>query len=339
LADWLRVFCVAAQKASLHLNKVGGKRSPRSVETMTGSIGIVGNGVTSARIANIVKSAGVDTRLAHVRNATQLFDCNVVVIASGSPHALLAASFIAQGVHVVSTSDNLADVLSLTDVDDVAKKHNSIVVAGAACSPGMSGLLVSHMSRAFQSIDEVHTAVHGTGGPMCARQHHDSLGGISVGWHDGEWLQRPAGSGRELCWFPHPVGARDCYRFASPEPVLMQRMAPELQRITARISATRRDRLTARLPMLRKPHAEGLDGALRVEVRGLRHERRHVEIVGIVDRVATVAGAVAAHTAIALTKSFVPAGVYTLGQAALPNADILDGVISSGIELHQFVGN
>jgi hypothetical protein len=305
---------------------------------MTSSIGIIGHGVTSQRVAAALHAVGITPRIAPVRNATELFDCSVVIIASGEPHALLVSAFIAQGVSVVSTSDNLADVLALTDLDAAAKTHNVVVTAGVACSPGMSGLLVRHVARAFESIDEVHTAVHGTGGPMCARQHHDSLGGISVGWHEGEWLQRPAGSGRELCWFPDPVGARDCYRFASPEPVLMQRMAPELHRITARVSATRRDRLTARLPMLRKPHAEGLEGALRVEVRGVRNGKRHVEIVGIVDRVATVAGVVAAHTAIALTNTSVPAGVHTLGQVALPNADILDAVTKSGIDLHQFVG-
>jgi hypothetical protein len=305
---------------------------------MTSSIGIIGHGVTSQRVAAALHAVGITPRIAPVRNATELFDCSVVIIASGEPHALLVSAFIAQGVSVVSTSDNLADVLALTDLDAAAKTHNVVVTAGVACSPGMSGLLVRHVARAFESIDEVHTAVHGTGGPMCARQHHDSLGGISVGWHEGEWLQRPAGSGRELCWFPDPVGARDCYRFASPEPVLMQRMAPELHRITARVSATRRDRLTARFPMLRKPHAEGLEGALRVEVRGVRNGKRHVEIVGIVDRVATVAGVVAAHTAIALTNTSVPAGVHTLGQVALPNADILDAVTKSGIELHQFVG-
>ena len=305
---------------------------------MTLSIGIVGHGITSERAANTLKAAGVDTRIAHMRNASQLSECSAVIVTCGSPHTLLVSAFVSQGVPVVSTSDNLADVLSLTDLDELAKKNNSIVVPGAACSPGMSGLLVRHMARAFESIDEVHTAVHGTGGPMCARQHHESLSGLSVGWHDGEWLQRPAGSGRELCWFPDPVGARDCYRFASPEPVLMQRMAPELLRITARISATRRDRLTARLPMLRKPHNEGLEGALRVEVRGVRQQRRHVEIVGIVDRVATIAGVVAAHTAVAIAKGSIAPGVHTLGQEVLPNADILDAVTNSGIELQQFVG-
>lgn len=305
---------------------------------MSTNIGIIGHGVTSQRAAAVLKTAGITPRVADVRQVAELFDCSVVIITSAAPQALLISLLISQGVGVVSVGDNLADVFAIVDFEQTAKTNDSVVVAGAACSPGMSGLLVSHMARAFQSIDEVHTAIHGTGGPMCARQHHDSLAGVSVGWHEGEWLQRPAGSGRELCWFPDPIGARDCYRFASPEPLLMQRMVPELMRITARVSATRRDRLTARLPMLRKPHAEGLDGALRVEVRGLRNNRRHVEIVGIVDRVATIAGTVAAHTALAITNSTIAPGVHTLGQATLPNADILDAVISSGIELHQFVG-
>jgi hypothetical protein len=250
----------------------------------------------------------------------------------------MVSNLVAQGVNVVSVSDNLADVLAILDIDDRALKRNASVVTGAGCVPGLSGLLVSHVKRAFETMDEVHTAVHGTGGPMCARQHHDSLAGVSVGWHDGEWLQRPAGSGRELCWFPEPVGARDCYRYASPEPILLQRAEPELQRITVRVSATRRDRLTARLPMLSPPHAEGGMGGLRVEARGVRNGRRHVEIVGVANRIATIAGIVAAHTAIAMVNNSVPIGVHNLGQVGMPNADILDGIIDSGITLHQFVG-
>jgi hypothetical protein len=301
-------------------------------------IGIVGNGIVGARAALTLHTGQHNVRVASLQQAADLFDCKVVVLATGERQSSLASLFIAQGISVVSTSDNLEDVLAICDLQERAEAREAAVVAGVACSPGMSGLLVSHMRRAFESIDEVHTAVHGTGGPMCARQHHESLRGLSIGWHDGEWLQRPAGSGRELCWFPDPVGARDCYRFASPEPLLMQRLEPQLQRITSRISATRRDRLTARLPMLRTPHAEGLEGALRVEVRGVRHGRRHVEIVGIADKVGTIAGVVAAHTALALSTHSVAPGVHNLGQQALPNADILDGAVNSGITLHQFVG-
>ena len=307
-------------------------------QTSSPSIGIVGHGIVGSRAALTLHAGQHNVRVASLQRAADLFDCAVVILATGERHSSLASLFIAQGISVVSTSDNLEDVLAICDLQERAEARRAVVVAGVSCSPGMSGLLVSHMRRAFESIDEVHTAVHGTGGPMCARQHHESLRGLSIGWHDGEWLQRPAGSGRELCWFPDPVGARDCYRFASPEPLLMQRLEPALQRITSRISATRRDRLTARLPMLRTPHAEGLEGALRVEVRGVRHGRRHVEIVGIADKVGTIAGVVAAHTALALTTNTVTPGVHNLGQSTLPNADILDGAVKSGITLHQFVG-
>ena len=301
-------------------------------------IGIIGSGVVGTRVAAQLHTLGLRPRIAPLRHATDLFDCSVVVLANGAPHSALAATFVAQGIAVVSVSDNLADVLALLDIQDRAIARKVPVIVGAACSPGMSGLLVHHVTRAFESIDEVHVAVHGTGGPQCARQHHDSLAGVSIGWHEGEWLQRPAGSGRELCWFPEPVGARDCYRYASPEPVLLQRINPSLQRITARVSATRRDRLTARLPMLSPPHAEGNLGGLRVEVRGVRDGRRHVEIVGIAERVATITGSVAAHAARALCNGAVPAGVHNLGQHDVPNDYILDAVVDSGTVLHQFIG-
>ena len=301
-------------------------------------VGIIGSGVVGSRVALHLQSAGIRARITSAVNATELFECRIVVLAHGAPHAALASTFVAQGISVVSVSDKLADVLAILDLQERAVARGAVVVAGAACAPGLSGLLVHHVQRAFVSIDEVHVAVHGTGGPMCARQHHDSLAGVSIGWHDGEWLQRPAGSGRELCWFPDPIGSRDCYRFASPEPVLLQRMAPSLQRITSRVSATRRDRLTARLPMMTPPHAEGSLGGLRLEVRGVRDGRRHVEVVGVAERVASVAGAVAAHTAAALLTRTIAPGVYNLGQVELPNDEILDGVLTTGTVLHQFVG-
>lgn len=304
----------------------------------TPSIGIVGTGVVGTRVSMHLQSMGVKARIVPLRDSSDLTGCKVVILAHGGPHAPLVSSFVARGTSVVSVGDGLNDVLSILDLEDRAVANGASVITGAACSPGLSGVLVNHVKSAFEMIDEVHTAVHGTGGPMCAQQHHDSLAGVSVGWHDGEWLQRPAGSGRELCWFPDPIGARDCYRFASAEPILLQRVAPELQRITSRVSATRRDRLTARLPMITPPHAEGGLGALRVEVRGVRHGRRHVEIVGVADKVASVSGAVAGGVASLMVEREFPVGVRNLGQMDLPNADILDRALVGGLVLHQFVG-
>lgn len=303
-----------------------------------GSIGVIGTGLVGSRVALNLASEGIRARSASHSNAVAMAGCSVAVLTHGAPHFPLAASLVDEGIAVVSVSDDLSDLMALMDLQDVAEQAGVPVVIGAAASPGLSGLIAEHASHAFDLVDEVHVAVHGTGGPACARQHHDALGNVSVGWHDGEWLLRPGGSGRELCWFPDPVGARDCYRFASPEPVVMQRAMPDLLRITCRVSATRRDRLTARLPMLSPPHPEGGVGGLRVEVRGQRNNRRHVEIVGVADKLASLAGAVSAHTALALAHTSVPPGVHVLGGHALPNSAILDGVLASGVVLHQFVG-
>jgi hypothetical protein len=67
--------------------------------------------------------------------------------------------------------------------------------------------------------------------------------------------------------------------------------------VTARLAATRRDRFTAQLPMLRRPHPEGLLGALRVEVRGCKGTVRDVRVLGAIDRPAVAAAAVAATAA------------------------------------------
>lgn len=300
-------------------------------------IGVVGSGLVGSRIALQLSSLGIPARTVSRDGVTSLFGCRVVVLAHGAPHAPLAASLCAEGVNVVSVSDDLSDVMSLLDMAERARVGRAAVVVGAAASPGFTGLLLGRASVSFEVVDEAHVAVHGTGGPACARQHHSALGETSVGWHDSEWLMRPGGSGRELCWFPDPVGPRDCYRFASPEPVLLQRVNPGLMRITCRVSATRRDRLTSRLPMLSPPHAEGRVGGLRVEIRGQRGNQRHVEIMGVAEKMATLAGAVAAQAAVAVYRGVEP-GVHVVGAEGLPNSDILDGVLASGVTLHQFTG-
>ena len=98
-------------------------------------------------------------------------------------------------------------------------------------------------------------------------------------WRSG-WKQRPGGSGRELCWFPSPVDAADCYRAALPDPLLLVRKFGPVDRITARMAATRRDRFSSWLPMLRPPHPAGILGAVRVEVRGQKGESWTGQILG-----------------------------------------------------------
>ncbi len=199
-----------------------------------------------------------------------------------------------RGVHVVSVSDQIEEVRGLLALDAEARERAVSIVVGAAFAPGLSCLLARHAASAFDSVLEVHVASNGTGGPACARRHHAALSETAVDWRDGAWRRRPGGSGRELCWFPDPVGGADCYRAARPDALLLVPAFPGVQRVTARMAATRRDRLTAWLPMLRKPHPEGMLGAVRVEVRGLRGSSHDIEVYGALDRPAVAAGTVAA---------------------------------------------
>ena len=136
------------------------------------------------------------------------------------------------------------------------------------------------------------------GGPACARRHHAALAAIAVDWEDGEWRRRSGGSGRELVWFPEPVGGADCYRASLADPLLLVPAFPGCRRVTSRMEATRRDRLTSWLPMLRPPHPEGLAGAVRVEVRGWLEGRVKTKILGVAIPPAVAAGAVAARAAL-----------------------------------------
>jgi Homoserine dehydrogenase, NAD binding domain len=209
---------------------------------------------------------------------------DIVVLAGPAPHHDDAEIALRNGAHVVSVSDDLHDVERLLQLDAVAKSTGRVLLVGAGFAPGLTCILARHASEEVEVVEEVHVAKFGTAGPACARQHHQALKHSGRDWRDGAWVDVPGGSGRELCWFPDPIAGADCYRAALPDPLLLHQSFPGAARITARVSATRRDRLTSRLPMLRKPHAEAGTGAIRVEVRGLRNGRFEVIVLGCIDR-------------------------------------------------------
>ena len=306
-----------------------------SIESQTSILVYDSSQIVAQRLARRLSETN---SLIKATNRSELHRAKVVVLAGPLPHTPVAKEFLGKGVSIVSTSDDIADCLNLLSLSDLATENKATLIIGAASSPGMSGFLVRNLSKGFDSIDEVHIALHGTGGPACARQHHRALSGQSIGWHDGEWLRRPAGSGRELCWFPEPVGAYDCYRGELPDPLLIKRAFPELVRVTARVSATRRDRVFARLPMLIPPRAEGGMGGLRVEVRGTKNGERVVDVVGVAERVGQVAGVVSGCVARSISVSEISQpGAFVLGESSLPNEALLSRVMASGVQAHSFV--
>jgi len=319
-------------------------------------VGVVGAGVVGQAIGRVlrqrsVRTAWFDTDAQRSRMAAKRFGgvtldsmddldaVDVVVLATPSRQAHEAAGLLAAGRDVVCLSDDPADVRALIDLDHLAVELGLRLVVGAALSPGLSGLLARHLVEQLAVVDEIHVATHGTAGPSCARQHHDALGSRGLGWHDGAWVERPGGSGRELVWFPEPIGPHDCYRGALADPLLLHRAFPGADRISARVSARRRDRLTARLPLLVPPRKSGDRGALRVEVRGaLATGERITHVVGAVGRTGDLAGTVAALFAEACVSGVASPGVVVAGTDVHLSRWVLAGAADCGLLLQEYTG-
>jgi hypothetical protein len=309
---------------------------------MMGTVLLVGRGVVGDRIAKrlallepAVTVRDVDSRLGRVDRPGAV----VAALAQPVPHADVAAELLRRGIAVVSVADRLDDVRALTELDDLALAAGVPLVVGAGQSPGLTGLLARYLCGHVACCDEIHVAVHGTAGPACARQHHHALSGRAVGLQDGEWIVRPSGSGRELCWFPEPVGAYDCYRAELAEPYVLSWAFPVATRITARVSANRRDRFTARLPMLTPPHPEGGVGAVRVEVRGADADgARRTLVAGVAELVGTTASAMATAMIGAVLAGDLPAGVVVTADERLGTTALLRSVERFGVRLQEFTG-
>lgn len=262
----------------------------------------------------------------------------VTVLATpAGTHGALAAECIAAGSSVVSLSDGLSDVRDLFALHAQAERAGLSVVVGAGFAPGLTCLLARHAGDAFDEVHEIAVATAGTGGPACARQHHRAMQETAWDWFDRSWLERKGGSGRDLVWFPPPIGARDSYKAALPSPLLLQRSFGDAQRIVARVTATRRDRLTARLPMLRPPHADGGPGAVRVEVRGIVDGRFETVVYAVSARPSRAAGVVAAASGRLVLAAGAPRGAFGLAELPDPKA-LLRELALRGLGIVTFEG-
>jgi hypothetical protein len=303
----------------------------------TPTLHIIGHGIVAGRLRRMLSDRPVIVHDPRWTDVTGVHHGEIVVLAHGGVHGSQAERLLGRGVHVVTVGEQVDDARHLVELDPAAT--GATLVVGAAMAPGLAGLIARHLADQLDTVDEIHVAAHGTAGPACARVHHRSLSGLVAGWHDGEWSDYVGGSGRELCWFPEPIGAKDCYRSRTSMAFLLQRAFPDVERISGRRSARRRDRVTAWLPMLSPPHHEGGTGALRVEIRGADASgARHCLIAGVAELVGTVAAATAAAFATALADGALAKGVVVAGAAELPTVDLLASVQSYGVRLQEFTG-
>ena len=114
------------------------------VAMLTAKVGVLGAGVTGVRVVEHLRALGHTNilvsdktraraqRLSSLHSTNEvrvaavareeLFECGVVVLAIGSPHAHMSTQFIQRGVSVVSLSDNVQDCMNLLALDAQAKE-------------------------------------------------------------------------------------------------------------------------------------------------------------------------------------------------------------------------
>ena len=265
-------------------------------------------------------------------------DADIVVVASPRGTQLeIVKNAIRLKRPTILVSDGLTETVSILKLQEQAMDSRVPLIIGAGFAPGLSCVLAAYGNASMEKTEEIHISKCGTGGPACALVHHRALIRNSYDWKN-DWVKRRGGSGRELLWFPEPIGPQDCYRAALSDPVLIHHAFPDVSRITSRVAATRRDRLTASLPMLAPPHDEGAAGAIRVEVRGIKNGIQEVLVQGVVEKPAVGAASVAALTAEWFLKNKIKTQqMVTLGEVVEPKF-FLSELFKRGINVKIFDG-
>jgi hypothetical protein len=153
---------------------------------------------------------------------------DVAVLAHPVEHAPLAHGFALRGASVVTVGDDFDDAAALLESGARVRVGRSDAggrrgdVARLVGAPGTPSRRPAGDRRRDPRRDPRHRRA-------ALRPHlPPSLSRRSHGWHDDEWVDYLGGSGRELCWFPEPVGARDCYRADFADPLLLHAAFPEV---------------------------------------------------------------------------------------------------------------
>lgn len=243
----------------------------------------------------------------------------VVVLTGDQTSQVGAASeHLAAGRNVVTTVDSFECARELWAMDELARKMGVTLVVGACFSPGLTDILTAYGATRMDTVEEVHFARHGAGGPQCAADRLAAVRRPAHEWRDGRWVTHPGGSGRQLCWFPDPVGGRDAFLADTAEPFVAVARTGDLLRCSARLVLSRRDRLAQHLPRMLPAPFEGGVGAVRVEMRGIHGSGRVTLVLGALDRPGVAAGVLVSEVVMAILSDEAPSGAVGAGSVADP---------------------
>ncbi len=315
-------------------------------------VAVIGCGLTGGAVASSLASQGltvacydlnpdrakqVSRQSLQIRELDSIEDIRARIAVLASPdatHVSYTAQLIEKRISVVSLARSVTVGEDLYEFEKLSHQRDAgIVMAGFA--PGLSCLLARLAVSKLEEFKSIVVSRAGTAGPACAREHHAALKGLALNWYDGRWESTQSGTGRLLHWFPEPLGGRDCYRGSMIDPWLLHRAFPEVNRISARIAANRRDRFTSALPMLRPPHRDGGPGAIRVEVNGMVGGAVEEVVYGVAGSPSWITAQLVTAVAIRMLGQEHPLGLSGLAQWAIWR-ELLSDVMDAGISVEKY---
>jgi hypothetical protein len=243
-----------------------------------------------------------------------MFPPDINAIASAVPASAddaLAQAAVERGIPFASVADHDPAISALLALDEQARTNHTTVLAGCGLGPGLADVLVRHASGVLDSVDEVHVARFGVGGPACAALARRTQREPSREWRE-EAVAHDRRRGDELIWFPDPVGARECELVATGVELLVA-ANPGVERVTVRLGAPVHRRFA---PPGRRDPAAGF-GAVRAEVWGWRGRERATVVYGVIERTAVAAGTVLGVATAWLAGALPEVGDVTTGASGL----------------------
>jgi hypothetical protein len=218
--------------------------------------------------------------------------------------AAVARASVERGIPFASAVDDDTALRTLLALDGPARSRGTCVVPGCGLAPGLADVLARHATGVLESVDEVHVARFGVGGPACADSARRAQREPSAEWR-GYPVVHDRRRGAELIWFPDPVGARECELVATGVDLLAS-ATPSATRVTVRLGVPVVHRFA---PAARRDPAAGF-GAVRVEVWGWRGGERATVVYGVIERTAVAAG-----TALGVTAAWLAGALPNVGEA------------------------
>jgi len=130
-------------------------------------------------------------------------------------------------VNFVDICDDPQPTIDELDLHNEAKQAGITAIIGMGNNPGVGNLCARYGAQKLDEVEEiefiwVHPAISRTGGAGVLHAI-GAFSGDVPSYHQGQWVDVPAGSDKEAIDFPEPVGRVEVFHSGHPEPITVPR--------------------------------------------------------------------------------------------------------------------